>query len=481
MISACMACQRTLQRWVSDQGIEEVDLVIDGGLVVTLDADQPLIEDGSVAIRADRIAALGPRSDINARFRGRRVIDARRRVIRPGYVDAHVHITAEMLARGFFPDWVGQKQWIREWATPLYAAIDPHEEHVAALLACIELLRNGTTTFVEGGTIKNAGEVARAVATVGVRGVLGRWTWDRVPWPEAFQQTTAEALERTEALVDEVHGTANGRLRAMATIINVETATESLIWGLLDLAQRHAIMLNFHQSGDPDYIPEARAAWGVRPIVHLRDLGILGPHLRLIHMIHVNAEEIDLLAASDTCVVHCPTTALRLAYGASVLGKFPEMLERGITVGLGTDGADASDQLDMSRSIYLASGLYKDSRMDTRAMPPETVLAMATLHGARSVAWDADIGSLEVGKKADVVLLNRDRPEMVPLLNPANTLVYATDGRSVDTVIVDGNVLVEGGRVVSVDEAAVYREVQALAPGFVERTSLPRHQAWETR
>jgi cytosine/adenosine deaminase-related metal-dependent hydrolase len=463
---------------VGEQTGEEVDLLIEGGLIVTLDPRAPVIADGSLAVRGDRIAAIGPRADLSQPYRARRVIRANNCLVRPGYVDAHVHITAEMLARGFIPDWIGQKRWIREWATPLYAAIEPHEEHLAAMLACLEMLRNGTTTFVEGGTIKNVGEVASAVSSAGIRGVLGRWTWDLVPRPDAFRQTADEALERTEALIDQAHGLANGRLRAMASIINVETSSDDLIHRLMDLALRRNVMLNFHQSGDPDYIPEALAAWGVTPIVHLRDLGILGPHLRLVHMIHVDAQEIQLLAESQTHVVHCPTTALRLAYGASVAGKFPEMLEHGICVGLGTDGADASDQLDMSRSIYLASGLYKDGRMDTKAMAPETVLQMATLHGARTVAWADEIGSLEVGKKADIVLLRCDRPQMVPLLNPANALVYAIDGRSVDTVIVDGVLVVENGRVLSVDEESIYAEVRALAPGFVERTGLPFHAAW---
>jgi 5-methylthioadenosine/S-adenosylhomocysteine deaminase len=463
---------------VQEQSVEEVDLLVEGGLIVTLDPRQPLIAEGSLAVRGDRIAAIGPRSELAQRYRSRRVLRADNHLIRPGYVDAHVHITAEMLARGFFPDWIGQKRWIREWATPLYAAIAPHEEYVAALLACIEMLRNGTTTFVDGGTIKSIGEVAAAVTSVGLRGVLGRWTWDRVPHPDAFRQTTEEALERTEAMIDQVHGSANGRLRAMASIINVETSSERLLGGLMDLAIRRKVMLNFHQSGDPDYIAQALATWGVRPIVHLRNLGILGPHLRLVHMIHVDAEEIELLAESEARVVHCPTTALRLAYGASVAGRFPEMLQRGICVGLGTDGADASDQLDMSRSIYLASGLYKDGRMDTHMMPPETVLEMATLHGARTVAWSDDIGSLQVGKKADIVILARNRPEMVPLLNPANALVYATDGRSVESVIVDGSVLMEDGRLLSADEKSVYAEVEAIAARFVKRTGLPFHAAW---
>jgi 5-methylthioadenosine/S-adenosylhomocysteine deaminase len=459
--------------------VEDVDLRLDGGLIVTLDPHQPVVDEGCIAIRGDRIVAVGPQHSVGSAYRARRVVDARNFLIRPGYVDAHVHVTAEMLARGFFPDWVGQKEWIREWATRLYAAIQPAEEHLATLLACIEMLRNGTTAFCDGGTIKDIGQVAGAVAQSGLRGMLGRWTWDRVPKPDAFRQTTDLALERTTATIDQIHGSAGGRIRAMTAIINVETSSERLIAGLLDLALRRGVMLNFHQSGDPAYVPEALAAWGVRPIVHLRQLGLLGPHVRLVHMIHVNDEEIDLLAESDTRVVHCPTTALRLACGAGVAGKFPEMLARGITVGLGTDGANASDQLDMSRSIYLASGLQKDGRMETQAMPAETVLEMATLHGARTMHWEDDIGSLEPGKKADVVLLRRDRPEMVPLLNPANALVYATDGRSVDMVIIDGKVVVEQGRVLTIDESEVYREVQARAPGFVERTGLPQHSAWE--
>jgi 5-methylthioadenosine/S-adenosylhomocysteine deaminase len=216
----------------------------------------------------------------------------------------------------------------------------------------------------------------------------------------------------------------------------------------------------------------------VLPIEHLRDIGLLGPRLRLVHMNHLDEREIELLAVSDTRVVHCPGTAFRLAYGASTHGRFPELLERGVTVGLGTDGANAGDQLDLSRAIYLAAGLFKDSRQDSTCIPAETALEMATLHGARSIAAEADIGSLEPGKKADVVLLDRERPEMVPLVNVANSLVYATDGRSVHTVLVDGRIVVDAGRVTTFDEAEVFAEAERMSARLIARSGLPLRRGW---
>jgi cytosine/adenosine deaminase-related metal-dependent hydrolase len=437
-----------------------------------------VIEDGAVAIARDRIAGVGTRTELEQQYPAVRVLDARRRVVRPGYVDAHVHVTAEMLARGLFPDSVGQRAWIRDWATHLYAAIEPEEEYIAALLACTELLRNGVTAFCDGGTIKDIGQVARAVQAAGVRGVLGRWTWDRVPRPAVLRQTAESAIAATEDIVDRFHGTADGRVQVMAAVININTASERLLDGLRDLSEGRAVMLNFHQSAYADYLPEARAAWGTSPIEHLRDLGLLGPRTRLVHMNHVEAAEIDLLAGSDTRVVHCPGTAFRLAYGASTHGRFPEMLGRGITVGLGTDGADAGDQLDLSRAIYLAAGLFKDSRQDSTCIPAETALEMATLHGARSIGAESEIGSLEPGKKADLVLLDRDRPEMVPIVNVANCLVYATDGRSVHSVLVDGRIVVENGHVVTVDEAELFRAAERLSPRLVARSGLPVQRRW---
>jgi 5-methylthioadenosine/S-adenosylhomocysteine deaminase len=456
----------------------EVDLLVEGGLVVTLDPQRRVIEGGAIAIAGDQIAAVGPRAEVTARFRARRTLDARRRIVRPGYVDGHVHVTAEMLARGFIPDSVGQRTWVRDWATYLYAAIQPEEEYVAALLAAAEMLRNGTTAFFEGGTIRDVGQVARAIEEAGLRGVVGRWTWDLVPNPAAFRQSADEALAATEEIADRYHGAAAGRLRTMAAVINVETTSERLLLGLKELADRRGLLLNFHQSGYADYVRDALRAWNVRPIEHLRDLGLLGPNLRLVHMVHVDADEIDLLRATRTRVVHCPTTALRLAYGASAVGRFPEMLAAGLTVALGTDGADASDQLDMSRSVYLAAGIFKDGRQDSTLMPAETVLEMATLHGALSMGWEDEIGSLEVGKKADLVLLDRDRPELVPVVNVANTLVYAADGRAVDTVLVDGRVVVDGGRLVTIDERELYRRVERLAPGLIARSGLPLQRHW---
>jgi cytosine/adenosine deaminase-related metal-dependent hydrolase len=299
-----------------------------------------------------------------------------------------------------------------------------------------------------------------------------------VPQPASIHSTTDQALDRTEELVERLHGSAGGRIQTMAAVINAETASDRLMRGLGEIVRRHGLMFNFHECAYFDYIEQAQRLWGVSAIQHLADLGLLGKQLRLVHMNHLTDTDMDLLVASDTRIVHCPGTAFRLAYGASTHGRFPEMLAAGLTVGLGTDGANAGDQLDLSRPIYLAAGLFKDSRRDPTLMPAESVLEMATLHGARSIGWQDDIGALEPGKKADLVILDCRRPELTPIINAASALVYATDGRSVDTVLVDGQVVVRGGHVVTVDEAEVYRQVAQLWPGLVARSGLPLQRKW---
>jgi 5-methylthioadenosine/S-adenosylhomocysteine deaminase len=457
-----------------------VDLLVAHGLVVTVDAERRILADGAVAIRDGRIVEVGKAPDLRARYRPRRLIDAGDFVVLPGLVDGHVHITAEHLARGIAPDDAGHR-WMMEWAVPLYASLTPEEEHAGALLSCLEMLRNGTTAFGEGGTVRDLAAVADAVGQAGLRGTLGLWCWDRVPEPAALRQTADVAVARTEDAIGRFHGAADGRVRVAAACIHPVLCSRELLAGLRDLARARGVTFAYHHASSRQPIDQYVAAHGRRPLLDWADLGLLFPGVRATHMVHLDDAELRVLAGSGASVIHCPQTALRLAYGAATAGRFPEMLAAGVTVALGTDGVNSSDNQDLFKAMQIAAGLFKDARQDPALVPAERAIEMATLDAARTLGLAHELGSLEAGKQADLILLDRRAPELTPLLDVANALVYGTDGRNVDTVIVGGRVLMEGRRVLTIDADALYARVREIAPRLVARAGLRPRPRWPVR
>jgi cytosine/adenosine deaminase-related metal-dependent hydrolase len=214
------------------------------------------------------------------------------------------------------------------------------------------------------------------------------------------------------------------------------------------------------------------------PLATLDAMGVLGPRTKLTHMVYVDDDDVALLARRGVKITHCPTAALKHTKGLVEHGRFPEMLAREVTVSLGGDSGNGSNHFDMLRLMHLVALIYKDARLDPRVMPPETVLEMATIHGAAALGLDERVGSLEPGKRADLVLYDLDVPEWRPLLDPVNSLVYAATGASVRTVLIDGRVVLDEGRVTTVDETDVYRRAETLSRAQIARAGLPLPSRW---
>jgi cytosine/adenosine deaminase-related metal-dependent hydrolase len=335
------------------------------------------------------------------------------------------------------------------------------------------MLRSGTTTFLEAGTIRFLDEVIDALTPIGIRGKLGAWVWDLPPEPDVYRLDTDAAIARLQDQLERYRTTADGRLGAWSTVVGHTTCSDPLWKAARALADEHDVGMSFHMSPakiDPDgFIAE----FGQRPMVHLDEIGVLADDVCMTHCVHVDDSELDVMAARGTSVAHCPTTALKVSYGVTQIGKMPEMVQRGINVSIGTDGNNASNYSDLMRATYLVAGLFKDGRMDPQMFPAEKAYEMATLGGARSIGMQDEIGSLEVGKRADLVLHDTDRPEWRPLHNVMNQLVWSADGRGVHTVVVDGAVVVEAGRMTTIDEDALWAEAQALGEAVVTRSGLP--------
>ncbi|MBI2881366.1 MAG: amidohydrolase [Candidatus Tectomicrobia bacterium] len=438
------------------------DILIKNGLVVTIDAQRRIIRDGAVAIEGNTIRAVGKTAEVEASCgKAGRVIDATNRVVCPGFVDAHLHVSNEG-PKGYIPKDIAAYPWVMDWVVPINSIMTEEDEYVLSKVVLTEALRTGTTTFFEAGTTKYPAAVAKAVEEIGIRGVVGKFTWDVPREPAVMRQTTKEALRSVEEVVKTYHGKLGGRLSAWVSILGSETQSDELLKGAKALADEMGVGVNMHQSTTEGEVEEFVRNKGKRPIEHFEDLGVLGPNLRLIHMVDVSNREIELLAKYDVKIVNCVTTGLNLGYGVTAIGRFPEMLAKGVCVALGCDGPNCSNTMDMGRAIFLAAGLYKDCRRDTSLVSPEKAWEMGTLDAARSMLMEDQIGSLEVGKKADVILFDRTRPEWYPMLNVVSNMVFGADGKSVETVIVDGKVVVENGKLLAYDEGALFEEMEAI-------------------
>ncbi len=448
-------------------------ILIEHGCVITVDRERRIFTDGSILVDGRDIVQVGRAREIRPPRPPDRVIEARRAVVLPGFGDTHVHLS-EHVNRGLLPDDVPVDRYLPDWLIPLYSVITPEEERYSALLACLEMIRTGTTTFCEAGTLFDVPAVAGAVAEIGMRAILGRWTWDLVEGPGRLRQTTAEALRANEAMLAEIPGRGEGRTRAWPVLLGFGTCSETLVRGAKALADRHGVgwgMMHFASH------PSRKTADRI-PLAQLDAWGVLAPNTKLSHMVYVSDADIALLAARGVKISHCPTAGLKHTKGLAAHGRFPEMLDRGVCVSLGGDSGNGSNHFDMLRMMSLVATIYKDSRLDVGVMPPERVLEMATIRGAEALLLEREIGSIEVGKRADLVLCDLDTPEWRPLLNPLNNLVYSATGASVKTVLIDGRVVLDQGRLTTVDEHAVYARVEALARAQIARAGLRVETRW---
>lgn len=448
-------------------------ILVEHAVIVTMDPTRRIFLDGSVLIDGERIAQVGRASEVRPPRAPERVIDGRGHLMLPGFIDTHVHLF-EHLSRGLIPDEVPVDRYVPDWYVPLYAAITPKEEAAAAQLACLEMLRTGTTTFCEAGTLFDVPAVAQAVDAVGLRAVLGRWTWDLASGPGRLAQSTNEALRLAEAAIVDVKQRGSPRVSAWPLLIGFGTGSEALIRGAHALAERHGTGWGMMQFASH---PSRKTA-DTLPLATLDGWGVLGPRTKLAHMVHVNADDIALLARRDVKISHCPSAALKHVKGLFAHGRFAEMLDAGVSVSLGGDSANGSNHFDMLRLMYLAALVPKDAQLDPGMMPPERVLEMATLHGACALGLEDEIGSLEPGKRADMVIFDLGLPEWRPLLDLVSTLVYSASAASVRTVIVDGRVLLDDRRVTTVDEREILTRVEQLAGPYLARAGLAVRPKW---
>jgi 5-methylthioadenosine/S-adenosylhomocysteine deaminase len=436
--------------------------------VVTLDGHRRIIQDGAVLIEDGRVSRVGKAAAL-AGARADRVIDARHLLVTPGLYNGHMHISYAHAVRGIFPD---------ELASPLVHvfalqdAMTEEEEYYTSLLGIVELLKNGTVGFVDPGSTKFPDACLQAYRDAGIRVILGECVTDRDAPFRLPRHSTEEAIARSTAFIRKWQGRLDGRIRAWAMPFSPETCSADLLRALKRVADEQGTSLTLHHGSGAQARKDYLARHGLRPTEYLESLGILGPNVVLAHVLGIDDAEIECLARTETAVVMCPVTAAKGGRGVPEHGRMPELLAKGIRVALGCDSPNNSNHLDLVRAMNMAAVQYKDARQDTRQIPAETALEMATLMGARALGLGDELGSIEPGKKADLVLFDTERPEWQALWNPINNLVYSADGRSVHTVIVDGHVVVDAYRQSFADEGRLFAKMHEIGERLQASTGI---------
>jgi 5-methylthioadenosine/S-adenosylhomocysteine deaminase len=459
--------------------IENLDFVL------TVDERDTVLRGASIVVEDARIAAIDRADRIAERFAGERfdeVVDGRRLGAIPGFVDTHVHLS-ETLSRGVFPDILSTQAWVFHWAKPFYGHVGPEDERVSVMLGVAEMLRSGTTCFLDMGAQNDTAITARAAGEMGIRGITGRHAADRKPQriPPGWSDEMVEhhffpdhntALEVLEHEVRSWDGHADGRIRCWVNIEGKEPCSLELHLGARELAERLQVGTTYHIASSIEEAEGSQRRYGRWPIGRIADHEGLGSNLVLAHAVATNDEEVQLLGEHDTKVAFCPSTSLKLAKGATKIGRYPEMIGAGVTVGLGTDGVAAAGNVNLMRQLYIVAGLFKDARLDAEMIGARKALRMATIDGARALGWDDEIGSLEAGKKADLVLFDLDHADWTPFTDPLQALVWSVSTASVAQTWVDGRCLYRDGAIPGLDERALREEARGRSADIVRRAGL---------
>ena len=454
----------------------KADLVVAHGYVVTMDEGRRIFTDGAVAIAGRDIVAVGLTADVLQEVEATRVIDAGGAIVHPGFVECHTHVTFH-LARGAFGDTMTFQDVEPCFFVPFLNAVDDEAEHAASQLACLEMIGNGTTCFLEAGTAHSPAAVAAAAESIGMRGLVADpWLWDAADNDEGYN---ALPLERGPASLDralDIMGTELKRnrdpdalVRGHIAIQGMGSASDDLERAAKAAADAGDTVLNQHQSYYSVDAATDDHRHGAHPLVHLEEIGVLGDNCVFAHMNVLREDELEPVVRSGMSVAWCPGASMMWAVGGTIHGRHAELYQRGVNVALGSDSSNWGTRFDLGLQGYLAVLTAREKLGDRAALVAEDALAMATINGARAVGLADRIGSLEVGKRADIVVRANDVPEAFPLTDPISQLVYSARGRTVHTVIVDGQLVLEARVPTRVESRTVFADVQSSVRRVFDR------------
>ncbi len=441
-------------------------ILIRNGTIVTMDAENSILR-GDLLIRDGRITSVGEQNTGDAADTIDDTIDATGCVVLPGFVQTHIHL-CQTLFRGAADD-LSLIDWLKKRIWPMEAAHTPESIRASARLGIAELIKGGTTCALTMETVRHTEEVLRVVEETGFRATVGKCMMDKgeeLP-PELHEQTRA-SIKQSLALIDEWNGKAEGRIRCCFAPRFAVSCTRELLAEVAKLARERGVMIHTHASENRSECEIVERETGVRNIDYLNSLGIVGPQVVLAHCIHLDNTEMETLAATKTNVAHCPSSNLKLGSG---IARVTEMLARGISVSLGADGAPCNNRLDMFTEMRTAALLQK-ALHGPEVLPAVQALRMATIDGARALGLADEIGSIEVAKRADVIVVDLNELHATPETEVVSSIVYSARASDVRTTIIDGRIVMRDGELATMNEVDVIAEANREAKALSERAAL---------
>lgn len=448
------------------------NILIKDGLVVTTNREMRIIRNGAVAIEGDRIADVGKTFELERKYGSFEKINAKNMAVLPGLIDAHAHLV-EALHRGLMGD-LSLIDWLTKRSWPLSEATTEQDAKIGASLCCLEMIKSGTTCFVEPmlHSKYNFDEVAKVIDEVGIRGVLAKALMGKVGYGLQEKDMSGRLREKWESSLNETinmikrwNGKAQGRIKVWLGPRVMSACTPELGHQIAGIAEKFNVGITVHCAEVKEDVNYVMTEYGMSPAEFLQEIGLLDTKVLLAHAIWLTAKDIDMIANAGAKVVHNPSSNMKLASG---FAKIPDMLKQGVVVGLGCDGGMSGGCYDMFREMKIAALIHKGVTSNPSSITDETVLRMATINGARALNWDDEIGSIEIGKKADIILVDLKKPHMVPLTNTVSNLVYSAVGCDVDTTIINGRLIMQNRHVLTMDEEKVLDEAQSRALKFIQ-------------
>lgn len=459
-------------------------ILIKNGYIITLGKKREIIADGSLYIENDKIIEVGKSEDLKT-HKAELVIDAKNKIVMPGLIDTHTHL-AQALIRGCADD-VSLVDWLKKYVWVLQGNFTKDDGRVSAELCMAEMIRTGTTSFIECMIHTRYGfdGIAKAVERAGMRGALSKIIMDStgyadsadIMYPGMVEDADA-CLKETDEMYNKWHGKADGRIQVWYGLRSLGAVTSELFKDVARRTREKQTRMTMHLGEVVDDVRYVKENYGTNLTTFARNHDLLGPEMVFAHGIHFEDSELKVLAESKSNISHCPASNMKLASG---FAKVPQMLKAGVPVSLGCDGGPSNNTYDMIREMRLAALIHKSYVDDPLVVTAEQAIEMATLGGAVAMGIDDKVGSLEQGKIADVILINLHELGLTPHTNPVSNLVYSGSGDYVDTVIVNGRILMQDKHLLTLDEDAVMRNAREHSAALMERAGIDNYPKWPVR
>ncbi|NMA95326.1 MAG: amidohydrolase [Clostridiales bacterium] len=425
-----------------------MSLLIENIHILTIDHEYGEFESGFIAVDGKDIIDIGSMEDLGCRYRAEKILNGHGKLALPGLINTHTH-SAMSLFRGYADD-MPLWDWLTKRIWPLEDRLESEDIYYLSMLSMAEMIQSGTTTFSDMYMFMD--ETAKAAQKVGMRAMLARGL-------QGYDKLSDIRLKESRELYEAWHGGADGRIKVMIGPHAIYTCCEDFLNQCMDLARELNLPIHMHISETKKEVLDCLEKHGRTPIKYLDDIGLFEIRTLAAHCVHLNEEDIQILGQRDVRVAHCPSSNLKLASGFMPAAK---LIRNGIDISLGTDGASSNNNLSIIKEMNLAAIMGKAVAEDASAVSARDVINMATINGARALFMGDEIGSLEPGKRADIILIDLDKPHFKPKNDIDSLLVYSGQGQDVDTVIVDGKILMEARQLSTIDLDRLYIEIDRI-------------------